>query len=99
MRSFAPIAAAALVLAACGREAPGNDAAPAPSPDAEAEGIPALFHGTYAADAAACGRPDDSRLAVSATELRFHESIGTVREVAAEAPRRIRVASGFEGEG
>lgn len=104
MRIFAPIAAAALVLTSCGRGAPapeGNDAAappPVPAPP-RANLIPVPFHGLYAATAAGCARADETRLTVTAGELRFHESIGAVRAVAVEAPGRVRVTSDFEGEG
>jgi hypothetical protein len=36
---------------------------------------------------------------VSAGELRFHESIGTVRGVAVEGPDRISVDADYQGEG
>src|SRR5688572_32047930 len=39
------------------------------------------------------------KLAVSASELRFHESIGTVRSVKVEAPGRIEVLADYQGEG
>ena len=80
-----------------------NHAAPA-EPEAipaatVATTIPALFHGTYDENDAACAQPSQARLVVSAGELRFHESIGTVRKVNIESPGRIEVFADYQGEG
>lgn len=76
-------------------------AAPAPTaPKAAVEdAIPAAFHGVYDSSPEACGRPSDGRLAVTARELRFHESIGSVRSVTPGAAGRIRVEADYQGEG
>lgn len=81
-------------------EAPANagEAAP-PPPPAIGKAIPAAFLGVYDASLEACGKPSDRRLAVSATALRFHESIGTVREVTDAGAGAIRVEADYEGEG
>lgn len=105
---------AALALAGCGAQATNeastdaNEAAgreleplppPAPKPPPKpvrADIIPADFHGRYAAS---CDRPGDSRLDVSARELRFHESAAAVRSVTIQSPRSIEVAAAYQGEG
>lgn len=61
--------------------------------------IPVRFHGTYDESPEACSRPSQYRLTISAGELRFHESIGVVRNVAIEAPDRIRLTADYQGEG
>ena len=61
--------------------------------------LPARFHGVYDRDTAACAAAGDTRLTVSAGTLRFHESIGAVREVAPVGPDAVRVTADFEGEG
>src|SRR5688500_12947223 len=49
-----------------------------PEPAAySARTIPAAFHGDYDETEEACAQPSQYKLAVSASELRFHESIGT----------------------
>lgn len=92
-----------------------NEAAAAPAPQARAksapaparpasgpsraDSIPAAFHGVFDSSAQACGRPGDGRLTVTAVELRFHESIGSVRSVIAQSPGLIRVEADYQGEG
>lgn len=66
---------------------------------AEEKSIPAAFHGVYDASAQACGRPGDGRLTVMARELRFHESIGSVRAVTSRSAGLIRVEADYQGEG
>lgn len=72
---------------------------PAPPEPTRSDTIPAGFHGTFDASAAACGKAGDSSLAVSAKEMRFHESAAIVRRVTVEGPDSIRVAADFQGEG
>jgi hypothetical protein len=120
MRANRLLAAAALVLAACGSKekaaefgvngaaaspigpagptSPFAPAPPQPKPPEE-DSIPAGFHGLYDASPEACGRPSDGRLTVTARELRFHESIGTVRQVTRESPGLIRIEADYQGEG
>lgn len=77
-----------------------NVPAPSPSPKAAAAApIPAAFHGDYDESIEACGRAGDGRLTVSARELRFHESLGTVRKVAVQPDGTIQVEADYEGEG
>jgi hypothetical protein len=82
----------------------GNGAAEAPKPPRRddvvaTDALPLRFHGTYDESGEACRRPSMYRLTVSARELRFHESIGTIREVVPESPDSVGVAADFEGEG
>jgi hypothetical protein len=76
-------------------------ASPAEGPAATASGtsIPAAFHGVYDRSREECARPSEYRLTVTARELRFHESIGTVREVAIEGADRVSVDADYQGEG
>jgi hypothetical protein len=102
MRESILIVAAAGLLAACGSPEPaGNEAAPAASarPAERAAAVPAAFQGIYDESREACRRPSEYRLTVSAHDLRFHESIGAVREVAVEGPDAIRVDADYQGEG
>lgn len=63
------------------------------------ESIPAAYRGVYDGSLEACARPSVERLTVSARELRFHESIGTVRSVGYGGPGAISVEADYEGEG
>lgn len=74
-------------------------AAKPPRPPAAADSIPAAFHGAYDLSKEACGRPSDMKLRVSATELRFHESLGEVRRVEPRPSGSVRVEADYEGEG
>lgn len=81
---------------------PATVAAPAQpqrKPAGKEDSIPAAFHGLYDASPEACGRPSDGRLTVTARELRFHESIGSVREITSESPDLIRIEADYQGEG
>lgn len=80
-------------------EAPANAVDPAPPPAGTGKTIPAALLGTYDASIEACGKPSDGRLTVSPTELRFHESIGTVRQVSAAGAGSVRVEADYQGEG
>jgi hypothetical protein len=105
--------AAACMLAACGTPAPKGDEAATDRPSAAAAGnaagppalvpraaaIPPAFHGDYDESREACGRPSQYRLTVSAGELHFHESLGSIREVVVESPDSIRVTADYQGEG
>ena len=91
------LALGSCLLVACTQPAPslppssdaGSRSAPAPdrTPPSEAPApviatIPARFHGTWAADAAACAAAGDpSRLAVAADTLHFHESSGPLKRI------------------
>jgi hypothetical protein len=102
-----------MLLAACGAP-PQNDSAPEPdsSPAPGARGappppagpasssqIPAAFHGRFDRTREACGTPSEYRLTVTAREMRFHESTGTVQSVTANGPREATVAAAYQGEG
>ena len=81
---------------------PANSAeppAPRARPAATGTAIPAAMHGVYDATLEACGRPSDARLTVASRELRFHESIGTVRKVSFIGADAVRVEADYQGEG
>lgn len=61
--------------------------------------IPRAFRGIYDASLEACGRPSEDRLVVGPRELRFHESIGAVRQVRVDSEAAIQLTADFEGEG
>jgi hypothetical protein len=61
--------------------------------------IPRAFLGTWDISKATCRRASDARLVISPRELRFHESIGTVRRVAAAGGSSIAVTADYQGEG
>lgn len=90
MRDLSLVVAAAGLVAACGAPPPGRQ---------PANEIPPAYRGVYDSSLEACSQPSEHRLTVSAGELRFHESIGAVREVRVEGPSAIRIASDFQGEG
>lgn len=109
---FLPLAAAGCGERETGKDDVANDAsahqpavparAVAPPPQSappRSDVIPDAFHGTFDASAAACGQAGDLSLAVSAKELRFHESAAVVRGVTIETPSSIRVGAEFQGEG
>jgi len=107
MRGLGLNAAIAVILFGCAPEERAQDArrteaaaaSTAPAPGPKDVSIPAAFHGRYDSSREACGRPGDGRLQVSAGELRFHESIGTVRKVARQQSGAIRVEADYQGEG
>jgi uncharacterized protein YceK len=68
-------------------------------PHTQVDSIPAAYRGVYDISLEACGRPSDGRLTVSARELRFHESIGSVRSVAYGGTGAIAVEADYQGEG
>jgi hypothetical protein len=72
------------------------DAAP---PVADSGTIPAPFLGRYDESEAACGGAGEKKLIVTANELRFLESIGTVRSVSEAGSRAISVTADYQGEG
>jgi hypothetical protein len=72
--------------------------APAPI-EAVGKTLPPAFHGAYDESGEACGRPSEYRLVVTQSELRFHESIGTVRSVSVQDRRTVTVNADYQGEG
>jgi hypothetical protein len=75
-------------------------AAPEPvPPPATGKTIPAAMLGVYDASLEACGQSSEARLTVSPTELRFHESIGTVRQVTTAGAEAASVDADYQGEG
>jgi len=81
----------------------GNNAAPPPAPAAEApatqEALPAEFHGRYDESRVACRGSSEYRLVITASELRYHESVGRVRKVVVEEPLVASVTADYQGEG
>jgi len=62
--------------------------------------IPDEFHGVYDRDGAACtSAGSEERLQVSAESLRFHESIGEVRNIRQMDDGTLLVEGDFQGEG
>jgi hypothetical protein len=73
---------------------------PLQAAQAHATRIPAAFQGRWAGSQARCDRPgDDTRLTVNPASLIYYESLGQVRAVERIAPRQIRVAAQYSGEG
>jgi hypothetical protein len=68
-------------------------------PHTHLDSIPAAYHGVYEGSLQACARPSDRRLTVSARELRFHESVGSVRSVGFGGSDAIAVEADYKGEG
>jgi hypothetical protein len=79
--------------------APVSDAKAMAPAAADALTIPTAFQGRYDGSLAACAQPSDARLEIRLGEMRFHESIGTVRKVAIAAPDRVSVTADYQGEG
>ena len=68
-------------------------------PDAQPASVPEQFRGTWAADAAACSTPGhESRLAIGATDVEFHESAGPITAVASGG-NQLAVTVQLSGEG
>lgn len=83
-------------------EAPGDAVEPAPtppSPPATGKTIPATLLGVYDASIESCAGRSDGRLTVAPTELRFHESVGTVRQVTSTGAGTVTVEADYRGEG
>jgi hypothetical protein len=89
--------------AADGDLAANSSVAPAPSPPAPASTeLPTALRGRWGLVPADCtSTRGDAKglLTVSANELRFYESVGTLGTITESAPTRIRAAFDFEGEG
>ncbi len=90
-----------------GADSGGNSTAPPPAApdrdDAEDDvvaTIPARFHGEWNADLSACGTgQSETRLRISADQVRFYESVGQVEAVDVESERVITVTAEYQGEG
>lgn len=105
------LATCTVLLAACDQEpatpatpaqpaVPAEPAAPAaPAEPAEAA-LPASFQGRWAADAAACAAEGhESRLVIDAKALRFHESVGEIRNIVLDGPSDATITADYQGEG
>lgn len=81
--------------------------APSPSPPVDAESpiptqLPAALQGRWGLVPADCDPArDDAKglLTITADELEFYESVGTLGTITEAEPTRIRAAFDFEGEG
>lgn len=110
MKAFTLPLLALAALAACERQAdepaaPATEAAaPAPEPAAATlpTEIPSALHGRWGLVAADCepGRPDaKGLLTITAEQLEFYESVGTLDDVREVADDRIHASFDFTGEG
>jgi hypothetical protein len=114
MRSSCLTGALAVLLAGCATgeggetiagkpdEAPAAQAVPsarAPHLHEQWDSVPAAYHGVFDGSPEACARTSDQRLTVSAGELRFYESVGTVRSVGFGGSGALAVEADYEGEG
>ena len=62
--------------------------------------IPERFHGEWNGDLVACGTgSSETRLRISADQIRFYESVGVVRNVEVESDRVVVVDAEYTGEG
>lgn len=68
-------------------------------PHSFSETVPAAYHGVFEVSLAACSRPSGQRLTVSATQLRFQDRVGSVRNAAFGGSGAIAVEADYEGEG
>ena len=105
-----PLLAAALALSACRgepAEAPAApETAPAPTPAAPvtpsapiALAIPDRFHGVWDAEAGSCDPSSDLQIEISAGQIGFYESLGTVAGVTAGVSGPAAIDLRMEGEG
>jgi len=106
MRGFLVVSALA-VLAACSEAPiptePDNGIGDGATPLNEEQGvprsdIPEKFHGVWDAMSGTCARESDLRMDISASEIMFYESIGTVSSVE-EFETYAHVTLTMEGEG
>ena len=85
----------------------GNSSSSKPPQDAATESpaataIPAAMHGRWGLVPGDCtSTRGDAKglLTISASELKFYESLGTLDTIEESAPTRIRASFDFEGEG
>ncbi|MGE5501370.1 MAG: hypothetical protein ACM3W4_05540 [Ignavibacteriales bacterium] len=107
MTRLYPVLAFAVLLAACGREAPKTPPAPAPAASPAIAGsavvdpkrVPAAFQGVWAATEEDCAKVSETRLTVGADSLTFYESHGPVGRVEAAGPDEIIIHVPLTGEG
>jgi len=103
--ALAPVLA--LALAACGsNEEPAAEqsasATATPTPMPLPTEIPADYQGRWGMNEADCtGDPAAAKglLEITATEMKFYESVGTLSSVTEATNGRLRAAFGFTGEG
>jgi hypothetical protein len=68
-------------------------------PHSFSETVPVAYHGVFEGSLQACSRPSGQRLTVSASQLRFQDRVGSVRNVAFGGTGAIAVEADYEGEG
>ncbi|MEB3309847.1 MAG: hypothetical protein VKJ02_06405 [Snowella sp.] len=61
--------------------------------------IPARFQGLWMENLKQCGSLDDTQLKITAKELHFYESHGSVRSIKTEGKLELHVVADFSGEG
>lgn len=98
-----PVTLIALALAACGssEEPAAEEATATPTPTPLPTEIPADYQGRWGLTAADCtaDRATEGLLEITANELRFYESVGTLESVAGATGGRFRGEFAFTGEG
>ncbi|SDL30293.1 hypothetical protein SAMN05661010_01390 [Modicisalibacter muralis] len=96
-----PVTAAALMLAGC-TAGPLKDS-PDPiddQPPASIDAIPALFLGTWDANAESCGwESSNGRVLIERQTLTYYESVARVQTIQQPQPNAIRLDLAFTGEG
>jgi hypothetical protein len=95
----APVAAPPPIVSTPSAPAEPSTPAPARAVAVRAAAIPDPILGDFDASREDCGRSSDARLTVTPDELRFHESIGTVRKVTPAGPETLSVEADYQGEG
>lgn len=67
-------------------------------PHSTSETVPTAYLGVFESSLEACGRPSDQRLTISERQLRFHDRIGSVRNVGFGGAGAIAVEADYDGE-
>lgn len=98
-----PVTLMTLALAACGsNEQPAPEQAATATPTPLPTEIPAAYHGRWASSTEDCaGGPGAATdlIEITATELKFYESVGTLESVTGATGDRFRGQFDFSGEG
>ena len=98
-----PVTLMALGLAACGsNEEPAPEQTAAATPTPLPTEIPAAYHGRWASDAEHCAAEAGAAtdlIEITAKELKFYESVGTLDSVTGSTGDRFRGHFDFTGEG
>lgn len=105
------IASLAILAAAC-TPAPADETAATPAaepaapavaepaaPPADANAIPAMFHGRWDSTLEGCAAGTDLKMVVTANEISFHESIAKPTSVTVINPTSVGINADVSGEG